>query len=97
MARKRGRKTTSRKTTHSRARRNVSYARGKHQASIKIVFTNLIVFVILFLVSLVLYSFLSGVYQSLFFVFMLGFGVISAAFLITLVTFLFLKLFNKKR
>ena len=95
MARKRGRKTTSRKTTHSRARRNVSHA-SRHQASIKIVFTNLIVFVVLFLASLVLYQFLQGIYQSLFFVFMLGFGVISAAFLITLVVFLFLKVFNKK-
>lgn len=96
MPRKRGRKTSSRKTTHSRTRRNVSRA-NRHQTSIKIVFTNLIVFVVLFLASLILYNFLSGIYQSLFFVFMLGFGVISAAFLITLVVFLFLKLFNKKR
>lgn len=96
MPRKRGRRTSSRKTKSSRARRNVSSRRTKNASSIKIVFTNLIVFAVLFLISLVLYQFLQGIYQNLFFVFMLGFGVISAAFLITLVVFLFLKLFKKK-
>ena len=96
MPRKRGRRTSGRSSGRtSRARRSVRPARRRPASNIKIVFTNLIVFAILFLISLTLWSVLQGIYQNLFFVFMIGFGVISVAFLITLVVFLFLKLFRK--
>jgi K+-sensing histidine kinase KdpD len=96
MPRKRGRRITSRRTkTRSRARRNVSRS---IQSNIRIVLTNLIVFAVLFLISLILWSLLQSniTLQNLFFVFAMGFGVISVAFLITLVVFLFMKLFQKK-
>ena len=67
------------------------------KANMKVVFINLVVFLVLFLISLTLWSILQGIFQNLFFVFTVGFGVISVAFLITLVVFFFLKLLQKKK
>ncbi|HTZ41658.1 MAG TPA: hypothetical protein VMC07_00410 [Candidatus Omnitrophota bacterium] len=96
MPKKRGRKASHRKVR--RARQSVSPSRSVSK-NVKIVFTNLLIFFALFLVSLALsiWVFPAGVFNSLFFIFMLGFGFISIAFLITLVIFLFLKLFQRRR
>lgn len=91
MPRKRGRNVSRR-----RSRRRTRSSSGIKK-NLRIVFANLIVFAILFLISLtLLWVFKSPTLQSLFLIFTIGFGAISVAFLITLVVFLFLKLFSKK-
>ena len=112
MARKRGKTKTSRSRssrsrsrTTRRGRRNVEAARVSRPNSVRIVFNNLILFAILFLISLILYQvFLSGIFAdpsgvflNLFGIFMIAFGFISVAFLITLIVFLVLRAFKKKR
>ncbi|MDD5700068.1 MAG: hypothetical protein PHH00_02660 [Candidatus Nanoarchaeia archaeon] len=100
MAKKRGRRVSHRRARHRvRAQKEaVSSKIRTTKANIRIVLNNLIVFFILFLISLILYEVLqSEVLNNLFFIFMLGFGFISVAFLITLVVFLFLKLLQKRR
>ncbi len=100
MAKKRGRRVSHRRTRHriKVQRQVVSSKIRSTKTNIRIVLNNLIVFFILFLISLILYGVLqSEVLSNLFFIFMLGFGFISVAFLITLVVFLFLKLFQKRR
>jgi hypothetical protein len=99
MAKKRGRKVSHRKPRHKiRAKKaSVSSKISSIRNNIRIVLNNLIIFFIFFLISLVLYSVVtSEVFRNLFFIFMLGFGFISVAFLITLLVFLFLKLFRKR-
>lgn len=62
----------------------------------KVIWTNLIIFVILFVTSLVLYS-ASGyeTYKDLFFILTLIFGVVSLALLISLLVYKFAKYFKK--
>ena len=100
MARKRGRRVSHGRTRHRvSAKKQVAPARSRSIATnIRIVLNNLIIFFILFLISLILWGVVqSEVLNNLFFIFMLGFGFISVAFLLTLVVFLFLKLLQKRR
>jgi len=100
MAKKRGRKVSHRRTRHRITAKRSAVASRTSSAStnVRIVMNNLIIFFILFLISLILFSVLqSEVLKNLFFIFLLGFGFISVAFLITLVVFFFLKLFQKRR
>jgi hypothetical protein len=100
MAKKRGRKASHRRTKH-RVMVGKSAAASKTRmtsTNIRVILNNLIIFFILFLISLVLFSVLqSDVLVNLFFIFTLGFGFISVAFLITLLVFFFLKLFHMRR
>ncbi len=100
MARKRGRKVSHRRARH-RTMSKTAGASSRIQATstnLRVILNNLIIFSILFLISLILFSVLqSPILVNLFFIFMLGFGFISVAFLITLVVFLFLRIFQKKK
>ena len=99
MAKKRGRRVSHKRARHkvTAKKRTVALGAASISTSIRVVLNNLIIFFILFLISLILFSVLkSEVLSNLFFIFMLGFGFISIAFLITIVVFFFLKLFQKK-
>jgi len=102
MARKKVRRSPRRshRRVHHRVRAQKGpVARGSSiSTNIRIVLNNLIIFFILFLISLILYGVIQlEILHDLFFIFMLGFGFISLAFLLTLVVFLFLRLLKKRR
>jgi len=97
MAKKKKRvvkKTIKRKTAKKPVikKRKVRYSSRK----IKLVLRNLFLFVVLFILSLILYS-ISGTefYKNLFLLIGVVFGFISLAFLIVLLVFVFLKFLNK--
>jgi len=98
MAKKRGRKMLPKRARRrTTAQKNSVAYRSSISTNVRVVMNNLIIFFILFLISLILFSVLqSEVLRNLFFIFLLGFGFISVAFLITLVVFLFLKLLHKR-
>jgi len=102
-------KTASRKVSakSNSVKRNVSRAQVKNvktRNSIKLVANNLIVFFLLFLVSIIFTKLFSGgvipdhsdVFFNLFAVFSIAFGFISFAFLIVLLIFVFLRLLRKR-
>jgi uncharacterized membrane protein len=90
-------KRSAPKRSVSRPSKSHHDARHAIKTNMKIVSINLIVFLVLFIISLTLWSVLQGIFQNLFFVFAMGFGVISVAFLITLVVFFFLHVLQKKK
>lgn len=66
------------------------------QRKISLIFKNLTLFAILFLISFLSYSFLSNeLYVNLFFLLTIIFGFIALAFLIVLLIFLILRIMNK--
>ena len=79
-------------------------SRGRNAVNMRIVLNNLILFVVLFIISIILYQILSfgivsdpsGVFISLFSIFTIAFGFISIAFFITWLVLLFIGLLNKK-
>ena len=93
MAKKRmKRKKASSKKTVSKSKNLV---RSNHR-KINLVLKNLVTFVILFVISLVLYmGATKEIYINLFASLLILFGFISVAFLIALLVFVFLKLFKK--
>ncbi|MCL5730048.1 MAG: hypothetical protein M1165_00580 [Candidatus Pacearchaeota archaeon] len=102
MARKRGRRVSKSRSRvrNSRSSRmmNQSSPVSMERKNIRIIFSNLVLFVLMFLISLILYRVLPiGIFQNLFAILMMGFGFISVAFLITLLVFLFIRLFRKER
>jgi len=71
-------------------------ARKKKVSKFKIALKNFILFFVLFLVSFVVYQFISNeLYLNLFFILSVIFGFISLAFLIVLLVFFFLRKMKK--
>jgi len=94
MARK---KRTVRRTKRKVSRR-VSSRKGDMKKKIKVVISNLLLFVALSLVSFVLYRFLQNeILVNLFQVMSMIFGFVSVAFLITLLVLVIMKVVKKKR
>lgn len=94
------------KSRSANARRN-SRSRNSRAASarsstgikrnLRVVLNNLVLFILLFLVSLILYQVLGdGIFKNLFSVFTILFGFVSVAFLISLLVFLFLRVLRKR-
>ncbi|MFZ1970710.1 MAG: hypothetical protein WAU65_00835 [Candidatus Nanoarchaeia archaeon] len=107
MAKKRGKRVSSSRARVSRSRssRRSSRVPLKRPSNVRVVLANLVIFIALFLVSLILYQLFfggiisdpSGVFLNLFGIFMVAFGFISVAFFITLLVFLFMNFFKRKR
>jgi len=97
------RKTSApKKNSRSRSKRPVrpvaaARSPGSIKKNLRVVLNNLVLFILLFLVSLILYQVLGeGIFKNLFSVFTILFGFVSVAFLISLLVFLFLKVFKKR-
>jgi hypothetical protein len=97
MARKKTANKTSKKSAAVRNKsKNVSG--NDLKKNINLIVSNLLLFVALFLVSLILYSFLGNDFlKSLFQVMTMVFGFVSVAFLITFLVLIIMKLVSKKK
>jgi len=96
-------KKVKNKSSVRKSNRKIQSSAGKSkklvrasQRKISLIFKNLILFTILFLLSFLSYNFLSNeLYVNLFFLLTIIFGFIALAFLIVLLIFLILRIMNK--
>jgi len=86
----------ARKTSSTAAMKHPVVAPRSDQGRVNLIFKNLILFAILFIIFLVLYNVATDeVYKNLFWILAVLMGFVAVAFLIALLVFVFIKLFRK--